>query len=64
MWVMVFHPSWCELTEVVRWCGLGKIWNGGEGQILKELWLVLHEYAKEQFLGVDPPEQPRLPHVW
>jgi hypothetical protein len=27
------------------------------------MWLVLLEYAKDKFLGVDTPEQPVRPHV-
>jgi hypothetical protein len=45
----------------VRCCGLSKLWNSGEGYVLQGMWLVLLEYAKDWFLGVDPPEQPVPP---
>jgi hypothetical protein len=28
------------------------------------MWLVLLESIKDRFLGLDPLEQPVLPHVW
>jgi hypothetical protein len=37
--------------------------NGGEGCDLHGLWLVMLEYAKDQILGVDTPEQCVPPRV-
>jgi hypothetical protein len=31
----------------IRCCGLSKVWNGGEGCDLHELWFVMLEYAKD-----------------
>jgi hypothetical protein len=41
----------------VRWCGLSKAWNGGEGYDLHGSWLVMLESAKDLILGVDTPGQ-------
>jgi hypothetical protein len=45
---------WGDHGEV-RCYGLSKDWNGGESCNLHSLWLVLHESAKDRFLGEDPP---------
>jgi hypothetical protein len=40
---------------------LSKVWNGEECCDLHDLWLVLLELAKDQFLGVDPPPKQHVP---
>jgi hypothetical protein len=42
---------------------LSKVWNGGEGCDIPDLWLVLLESAKDCFLGVDPLGQHVPPRV-
>jgi hypothetical protein len=32
------------------------VWNGGEHCDLNGLWLVMLEFAKDRYLGVDPHE--------
>jgi hypothetical protein len=39
---------------VDRCCGLSKLWNGEEGQVLQGMWLVLLKSTKNWFSGVDP----------
>jgi hypothetical protein len=46
-----------------RCCDLSKVWNGGEGCDLHDLWLVLLESAKDRFLGVDPQDNMCPPRV-
>jgi hypothetical protein len=40
-----------------------KIWNGGEGCDLHDLWLVMLESAKDRVLGVDTLGQQVPPRV-
>jgi hypothetical protein len=54
---------WGDRGEV-RCCGLSKVWNGGEGYDLHDLWLVMLESAKDWVLGVDTPWQQVPPRVW
>jgi hypothetical protein len=53
---------WGDHGEI-RCCGLSKIWNGGEGYDLHNLWLVILESAKDRVLGVDTTGQYVLPRV-
>jgi hypothetical protein len=46
---------WGDRGEI-RWCGLSKVWNGGECCDLHSLWLVMLKSAKDR-AGVDTPEQ-------
>jgi hypothetical protein len=46
---------WGDRGEI-RWCGLSKVWNGGECCDLHSLWLVMLESAKDR-AGVDTPKQ-------
>jgi hypothetical protein len=41
----------------IRYYGLSKVWNNGEGCDLHSLWLVMLESAKYRVLGVDTPGQ-------
>jgi hypothetical protein len=41
----------------IRCCGLSKVWNGGQGCDLHDLWLVMLESSKDRVLGVDTPGQ-------
>jgi hypothetical protein len=47
----------------VRYCGLSKDWNGGEGCDHHGSWLVMLESAKDRVLGVDTPGQQVPPRV-
>jgi hypothetical protein len=47
----------------VQCCGLSKVWNGGEGCDLHDLWLVILKSAKDRVLGVDTPRQQMPPRV-
>jgi hypothetical protein len=47
---------WCGRGEI-QCCGLSKVWNGGEGCDLHDLWLIMLESAKDRVLGVDTPGQ-------
>jgi hypothetical protein len=42
---------------------LGKVWNGGEGCDLHDLWFILLKFAKDRVLGVDTLGQHVLPRV-
>jgi hypothetical protein len=53
---------WGDRGEI-RCCGLSKVWNGGEGCDLHDLWLVMLESVKDRVLGVDTPGQQVPPHV-
>jgi hypothetical protein len=53
---------WGDRGEI-RWCGLSKVWNGGEGCDLHGLWLVMLESAKDRVLGVDTQGQQVRPRV-
>jgi hypothetical protein len=53
---------WGDRGEI-RWCGLSKVWNGGEGYDLHGLWLVMLESAKDWVIGVDTPGQQVSPRV-
>jgi hypothetical protein len=43
-----------SIHREVRWCGLSKVWSGGD---LHGLWLVMLELSKDRILGVDTPGQ-------
>jgi hypothetical protein len=57
LWVMVSHPSRCDLTvvriDVVVW-GTLEWWRVGIHQVK---WFVMLEPAKDRILGVDTPGQ-------
>jgi hypothetical protein len=57
-WVLVFHPSWCEVIMVrfdaVVWAGFEMMEMVGIRQVM---WFVMLESAKDQIIGVDTPEQ-------
>jgi hypothetical protein len=63
--VVVFHPSWCELTvvkiDVVVWA-----WDGmvETVRICQMMCLVILKSAKDRILGVDAPGQLVPPYVW
>jgi hypothetical protein len=54
---------WGDHGEI-QWCGLSKVWNGGEGCDLHGLWLVMLESAKDRVLGLDTLGQQVPPRVW
>jgi hypothetical protein len=63
--LLVFHPSWCELTvlriDVVVWAWVGMVEMVGFCQVM---WFVMLESAKDWILGIDTPGQQVLPRVW
>jgi hypothetical protein len=63
--VLVFHPTWWEVTVVrfdaVVWACDGMVETVGFRQVL---WLVMFELAKDEVLGVDTPGQQVPPRVW
>jgi hypothetical protein len=52
--VLVFHPSWCEVTVVrfdaVVWPRFGMVETVGIRQVM---WFVMLESAKDRVIGVD-----------
>jgi hypothetical protein len=62
--VLVFHPSWCEVTvvriDVVVWASAGMVEMVRFYQVM---WFIMLEYAKDWALGVDTPGQQVLSHV-
>jgi hypothetical protein len=63
--VLVFHPSWCELTlvriDVVVWAWDGMVEKAGICQVMRFDML---ESAKDWVLGVDTLRQQVPPCVW
>jgi hypothetical protein len=53
---------WGDRDEI-RYCGLSKVWNNGEGYDLHDLWLVMLESSKDRVLGVDTSGQHVPPRV-
>jgi hypothetical protein len=64
MRVLVFHPSWCQVTVVrfnaVVWAWVGMVEIVGFYQVI---WLVMLEFAKNRILGVDTLGQQVPPRV-
>jgi hypothetical protein len=63
--VLVFHPSWCEVTVVridaVIWAWFGMVETVGFCQVM---WFVKLESTKDWVLGVDTLGQQVPPHIW
>jgi hypothetical protein len=62
--ILVFHPSWCELTVVrvdaVVWEWVGMVERVG---FLQVMWFVMLESAMNRVLGADTPGQQVPPRV-
>jgi hypothetical protein len=62
--VLVFHPSWCEVTVVridaVVWAWVGMVETV---RIYQVMWFVMLEFAKDWILGVDTTRQHMPPCV-
>jgi hypothetical protein len=57
-----FVVMWGDRGEI-RWCGLSKILNGGEGCDFHGLWFIMLKYGKDRVIGVDTLGQQVPPRV-
>jgi hypothetical protein len=63
--VLIFHPSWCELTvvriDIVVWAWVGMVETV---QFRQVMWFVMLKSVKDQVLGIDTLGQQVLSRVW